>query len=164
MIAAYYPGPPLSRFIDTLPAVNATLNGITTVLLIVGFVLIKRGKWRAHGITMLSATIVSALFLVGYVVHKFFHYDIRLAQRFPNLGPGWRYTYWFAILIPHLILAVVMLPFIAKGLWHASRREWRAHRLTNRWTIWIWLYVSVTGVLIYYLLYHLFPVLNAKTV
>lgn len=148
------------NFIDRLPAINASLNGLTTILLIVGFILIRQGKWRAHGITMLSATIVSALFLVGYVVHKFFHYDIRLAQRFPDLGAGWRYTYWFAILIPHLILAIVMLPFIAKGLWHASRREWRAHKLTNRYTIWIWLYVSVTGVLIYYLLYHLFPQLN----
>lgn len=148
------------NFIDRLPAINASLNGLTTILLIVGFVLIRRGKWRAHGIMMLSATFVSTLFLVGYVVHKLFHYDIRLSQRFPNLGSGWRYTYWFVILIPHLVLAVVMLPFIAKGLWHAYRREWRAHRLTNRWTIWIWLYVSVTGVLIYYLLYHLFPRLN----
>ena len=148
--------------IDQLPAINATLNGITTVLLVTGFVLIRQGKWRAHGYVMATAVACSTLFLAGYLLHKVYHPDIRLAQRFPNLGNGWRYTYWFAILIPHLILAIVMLPFIAKGLWHAYRREWAQHRATNRLTIWIWLYVSVTGVLIYYLLYHLFPRLNGQ--
>lgn len=145
---------------DRLPAINAALNGITTILLIVGFVLIKRGKWKAHGIVMLSATFVSALFLLGYLVHKAFHHEMRVAVRFPHLSVAWQNVYLYLILFPHLILAIVMLPFIGKGLWHASRREWRRHRLTNRWTIWIWLYVSVSGVLIYYLLYHLFPQLN----
>ena len=117
---------------------------------------------RKRSFAPIERTITSALFLACYILHKAFRHDLQITTRFPNLSNAWRYTYWFAILIPHLILAIVMLPFIVKGLWHASRREWRAHRLTNRWTIWIWLYVSVTGVLIYYLLYHLFPRLNGQ--
>jgi uncharacterized membrane protein YozB (DUF420 family) len=149
---------------DVLPSVNATLNGITTVLLIAGFVLIRQKKWRAHGITMIAATACSTLFLAGYLLHKVYHHDLKIATRFPNLSDAWRYTYWFAILLPHLVLAVVMLPFIYVGLWRAYKREWLKHKQINRFTIWIWLYVSITGVLIYYLLYHLFPTLNAQAV
>lgn len=148
--------------IESLPAINATFNGISFILLCVGFVLIKQNKWRAHGLLMSAALVSSTLFLVGYLVHKAFYPDIRITTRFPNLSVAWRYTYWFAILIPHLILAVVMLPFIIKGLYHAYRREWAKHRAVNRFTIWIWLYVSLTGVLIYYLLYHLFPAMNDR--
>ena len=145
-----------------LPALNATLNGISTLLLLSGFVLVKRKQWRAHGIVMLAATTSSTLFLVGYLVHKFFHQDMQIATRFPNLSNGWRYFYWFVILIPHLVLAVAMLPFIYLGLYHAARRQFDRHKRVNRVTIWMWLYVSVTGVVIYYLLYHLFPRLNAE--
>ena len=147
---------------ETLPAVNAFFNGLSTLLLVTGFILITYDKWRAHGIVMLGAVVSSSLFLVGYLVHKWYFPDIRLSTRFPNLSDAWKYTYWFAILIPHLILAVAMLPFIGLGLWHAYQRNWVAHRRINRFTIWIWLYVSVTGVLIYWLLYHLFPTLNAR--
>lgn len=150
------------NFINSLPAINASLNGLTTILLIVGFVFIKQGKWRAHGITMLSATVSSALFLAGYLLHKVFHHDLQIATRFPNLSDAWRYTYWFAILIPHLILAVVMLPFIGAGLWFAYTKQFARHRRIQRFTLPIWLYVSVTGVLIYWLLYHHFPALNAR--
>ena len=147
--------------IDQLPALNAVLNGLSTILLIVGFVMIKRGNWRAHGYVMVAALISSATFLVGYLIHKWFRTDIRIATRFPNLSDAWRYTYWFAILIPHLILAVGMLPLIGLGLWYAYQRDWAKHRRINRWSLPIWLYVSVTGVLIYWLLYHHFPALNA---
>jgi uncharacterized membrane protein YozB (DUF420 family) len=135
---------------ETLPAINATLNGLSTILLITGFVLISYDKWRAHGYVMLAAVVSSALFLVGYLAHKAMYPNFSIVDRFPNLSVSWRYAYWFVILIPHLILAVAMLPFIGLGLWHAYKR------------IWIWLYVSVTGVLIYWLLYHLFPALNAR--
>jgi uncharacterized membrane protein YozB (DUF420 family) len=147
---------------ETLPAVNATLNGLSTLLLLSGFVLIKQKRWKAHGITMIAATFSSTLFLVGYLTHKFYYPDIRLSTRFPNLSDAWKYTYWFAILIPHLILAIVMLPFIYLGLYRAYKREWAKHKAVNRFTIWMWLYVSVTGVLIYYLLYHLFPALSDR--
>jgi uncharacterized membrane protein YozB (DUF420 family) len=143
---------------ESLPAINATLNGCSAILLTVGYVLIRRRQMRAHGMVMLAATISSALFLAGYLVHKFYYPDIRLSTRFPNLSNAWRYTYWFAILIPHLVLAVVMLPFIALGLWHAAHRQFDRHKRVNRITIWMWLYVSVTGVIIYFLLYHVFPV------
>jgi uncharacterized membrane protein YozB (DUF420 family) len=149
---------------ETLPAINATFNGISFILLCTGFVLIRQGKWRAHGMTMAAALVSSSLFLIGYVTHKVIlrQEDIRLGERFPNLSETWRFIYFFIILIPHLILAIVMLPFIAKGVWHAYKREWKQHKAINRVTIWIWLYVSLTGVLIYYLLYHLFPRLNGQ--
>lgn len=148
---------------QTLPAINATLNGLSTILLIVGFVLIKQGKWRQHGYVMAAALVSSAVFLAGYLTHKYIlrYEDVRISARFPNLGSGWRSFYYFVVLIPHLILAVGMLPFIGLGLWHAYKRDWAKHRRINRWTLPIWLYVSVTGVLIYWLLYHLFPTLNA---
>lgn len=147
---------------DVLPAVNATLNSITTLLLVIGFVLIKRRHWYAHGVVMITATACSSLFLIGYVIHKRYHHNFEIASRFPNLSDAWRYTYWFAILAPHLILAIVTLPMIYLGLYRAYKREWGKHKRLNRWTIWLWLYVSVTGVLIYYLLYHLFPALNER--
>lgn len=146
---------------QTLPAINATLNGLTTLLLIVGYVLIRRRQMRAHGVVMIAAVVSSALFLAGYLTHKVFYPDIRITSRFPNLSDAWRYTYWFAILIPHLILAVVMLPFIGAGLWFAYTKQFVKHRRIQRFTLPIWLYVSVTGVLIYWLLYHHFPALNA---
>ena len=153
---------PLAMTAETLPAINATLNGITTILLVVGYVLIRRRRMRAHGLVMLSAVVCSAVFLAGYLTHKFYYPDVRIASRFPNLSDAWRYTYWFAILIPHLILAVAMLPFIGAGLWFAYTKQFARHRRIQRVTLPIWLYVSVTGVLIYWLLYHHFPSLNAR--
>lgn len=149
--------------IDDLPKVNAFFNGVSTVLLITGFALIRARKWRAHAGVMIAALASSSIFLAGYLVHKAFRPDIRIASRFPHLGDGWRYTYWFAILGPHLLLAVAMLPLIGAGLWFAWKRNWVWHRRINRWTLPIWLYVSVTGVLIYWLLYHFFPALNARS-
>lgn len=144
---------------EDLPAINAVLNGLSTILLLVGFVLIKQRKLKAHGFVMLGATISSALFLVGYVAHKVLlrGVDVRLNERFPNLPEYVKHIYWWVILTPHLILAVVMLPFIYLGLYNAARRRFDKHKQINRFTIWMWLYVSITGVLIYVLLYHLFP-------
>lgn len=149
---------------DNLPAINACFNGLSFILLVTGFVLIRQKRWKAHGITMLGALVSSSLFLIGYIVHKVVlrHGDIRLGERFPDLPEAWRFVYFFLILLPHLVLAVVMLPFIALGLYRAYRRDWIRHRRINRVTIWIWLYVSLTGVLIYYLLYHLFPSMQAS--
>jgi len=144
-----------------LPTLNAILNGLATVLLVVGYVLIRQKKYAAHGVVMCSAFAVSSVFLFFYLLHKFYYPDIRLRERFPNLPDWMAYIYWFVILIPHLILAVVMLPMIAKGFWHAYKRDWARHRAINRYTIWVWLYVSATGVLIYWLLYHYFPAVSA---
>jgi putative membrane protein len=146
---------------STLPTLNAALNGLATLLLIVGYVLIKQKKYKAHGIVMSSAFFTSAVFLVFYLLHKYYYPDIRLRERFPDLPSWMAYVYWFVILIPHLILAVAMLPMIFLGFLHAFNRQWDKHRAINRYTIWIWLYVSATGVLIYWLLYHYFPAVTS---
>jgi putative membrane protein len=148
------------EFINSLPAVNASLNGLATLLLIVGYVLIKQQKRAAHGVVMSLAFVTSSVFLGFYLLHKAYKPDIRLAERFPNLPDWMAYVYWFVILIPHLLLAMIMLPMIFIGFWHAYKKNWPAHRRINRWTWPIWLYVSITGVLIYWLLYHYFPAIS----
>ena len=144
---------------DTLPPINALLNGIATVLLIAGIALIKRGKqnYIAHGWIMASAFVVSTAFLALYLTHKALFPD-----KTSGLQPGaLKSFYLFVILIPHVVLAVVMVPMILLVLIHAWRRRWDSHRRLARWTYPIWLYVSVTGVIIYWMLYHLFPRLTA---
>ncbi len=138
---------------ETLPAVNAVLNATATVLLMVGYVLIRGGRWRAHAVTMIAAVIVSAAFLAGYLWHK---------SMFPPRSIGLphgtlRSLYLWALLLPHTVLAMAMLPMIGLTLWNAARRRWTWHRRIARPTLWIWLYVSITGVMIYVLLYHWFP-------
>ena len=137
---------------EALPALNATLNGICTLLLVVGYVAVKRRRYRFHGWTMALAFAVSTLFLVGYLAHKALSGD-----RSSGLSAGPLRTLYFAILIPHVILAMVMVPMILMVLLRAYWRQWDKHRRLARWTFPIWLYVSVTGVIIYWMLYHLFP-------
>jgi uncharacterized membrane protein YozB (DUF420 family) len=148
---------------ETLPPINALLNGIATVLLVSAYLLVKRRNYRAHATLMISAFVVSCVFLVFYLWHKTLLYEAtgKANVSVAHLGPAWlRYLYWFVLLIPHLILAVVMLPMILATFWRAYRRRWVAHRRLAKPTLWIWLYVSVTGVVIYWVLYHLFPRLN----
>jgi uncharacterized membrane protein YozB (DUF420 family) len=133
--------------VDFLPAVNASLNGVATVLLLSGYVAIKRGKRELHRNLMVSALAVSAAFLVCYL---FYHYHAG-SKRFPDLG--WIKTLYLILLIPHIILAAVMVPMILKTFWHAWREEWDRHRRIARITFPVWIYVSVTGVLIYFMLY-----------
>jgi uncharacterized membrane protein YozB (DUF420 family) len=134
-----------------LPAVNATLNATSCVLLCSAFVFIKKGKWRAHGYAMVSATIVSVAFLTCYLAY---HYMYGERSTRASHAPHWlRYTY-LVILFPHLLLAMVMLPMIYLTLLRAYRRDWTKHVRISVPTFWIWLYVSVTGVVIYFMLYH----------
>ncbi len=133
-----------------LPIVNATLNGTGALLLIVGFVFIRQKKVNAHKICMLSALTVSALFLVSYVIY---HNQVGYT-RFP--GQGWIRGVYFSILIPHTILAVVaVLPLSLITLYQALRGNFERHRRVARWALPIWLFVSVSGVVIYWMLYHL---------
>jgi uncharacterized membrane protein YozB (DUF420 family) len=142
---------------ELLPPLNATLNGIATVLLVVGYLTIKRKNYRVHGWIMASAFAVSTLFLVGYLAHKFIKGgDTRIATAFPRSPMGLRYAY-YVILFPHVLLAMVMVPMIFTVLLRAYWRQWEKHRRLARITFPIWLYVSVTGVVIYVLLYHVFP-------
>jgi uncharacterized membrane protein YozB (DUF420 family) len=147
---------------ETLPFINALLNGTATVLLVAGLILVRKGNWRAHGYVMAAALTVSAAFLACYLSHKAMFGDRAINRFYPDIPQAWKYIYWFVILLPHLILAVGMLPFIGIGLWAAYRRQWERHRRINRTTIWVWLYVSVTGVIIYLLLYQYFPHLQQQ--
>lgn len=139
-----------------LAAINASLNGTSAMLLIVAYVFVKRRNFRAHGYLMVSAVIVSTVFLGFYLTS---HY--KYGERSSGLPPGALRTIYLLILLPHIALAMGMLPMIAMTLWRAYQRDWVRHRRIARPTFWIWLYVSVTGVIVYWMLYHLFPSLPA---
>ena len=133
------------------PPVNASLNGLSGVCLIVGLILIKLGKQTAHKTAMLGALISSAVFLACYL---FYHYGTGHTE-FPKEYPTARKVY-FAILIPHIILAVVNLPFIIMLVVAAFRGRFEKHKKIARWVFPSWLFVSVTGVVIYFMIYQWF--------
>ena len=135
--------------ISDLPTVNATLNTISTVLLTVGFVMIRRRKIVAHRNCMIAAFVVSGLFLTSYLLY---HYH---AGSTPFEGSGWIRFVYFAVLIPHIILAAAILPLALITLYFALRERFTKHQRIARWTLPIWLYVSVTGIIVYWMLYHL---------
>ena len=138
-----------------LPALNAVLNGTATVLLLLGLRAIKSGRRETHARLMRSAFVVSALFLASYltyhfvVVPEFGHTEFR--------AEGWAKTAYLVMLASHVLLAIVNLPMVLRTLWLAKRERWDDHRRWARRTFPIWLYVSVTGVLIYLLLYPFNP-------
>lgn len=133
--------------VTDLPTVNATLNGIAAVLLVIGWVLIRRGRVRAHRAVMFSALACSVLFLASYLVY---HYQVG-SVRFQ--GTGAVRTLYFGVLLTHTVLAA-LVPFLAAiTLVRALRRHFPRHRAIARWTLPIWLYVSVTGVVVYVMLY-----------
>jgi len=133
--------------LSSIPALNAVLNGASAILLVTGFSFILRGKVLQHKICMLSAFVCSAVFLGFYV---YFHLHAGII-RFG--GQGWIRPIYFAILISHTILAIVDLPLVLITLTFALRNQFQKHRAIARWTFPIWLYVSVTGVVVYWLLY-----------
>jgi uncharacterized membrane protein YozB (DUF420 family) len=136
--------------VTDLPALNATLNAIAAVLLVVGYRLIRRGRRQAHRRAMLAAFGTSTLFLVSYVV-----YHANAGSRpFPGQGPI-RIVY-FAILVTHVILAAAIVPLVLITLVHGLRERFDRHRRIARWTLPLWLYVSVTGVLVYLMLYQMY--------
>jgi len=133
------------------PALIAGLNGTSAVLLLVGRSLIMRGKIAAHRACMIAAVTASALFLACYVYFHAHVGDILF------LGQGvWR-TVYFAVLIPHVILAIVIVPMVIITLSRGLRGRYDRHRVIARWTWPLWMYVSVTGVLVYFMLYQWFP-------
>lgn len=142
---------------ETLALLNAILNGTSAVLLVSAYVLIKRRRIIPHVYLMLSAFVTSAVFLVFYVTSY-----VKYGDKTSGLQPGLLRTVYFVILVPHVILAVGMLPMIGMTIWRAYTRQWDRHRRLARPTFWIWLYVSVTGVVIYWMLYHLFPAVAAR--
>jgi len=132
------------------PALNATLNGLAAILLSIGYVLIRQQRIEAHRLVMLSAFTVSVLFLISYLVY---HYRIHGGKPFPHQGPI-RAVY-FTILISHTILAAAVPVLAIITLSRALGRRFDKHRKIARWTLPIWLYVSVTGVVVYWMLYRL---------
>jgi uncharacterized membrane protein YozB (DUF420 family) len=137
--------------IASLPALNATLNAIAAVLLLCGYAMIRRGRMESHRKFMLAAFATSALFLVSYVV-----YHANIGSR-PFTGQGPIRVVYFSILITHVILAAAVLPMALITLTHALRARFDRHRRIARWTWPIWMYVSVTGVIVYLMLYRMVP-------
>ena len=136
--------------VQDLPTLNAILNTIAACFLISGYVAIKKKNEVLHKKLMISALVVSAMFLTSYLIY---HYHVP-SKKFPDLG--WIKTVYLFILVPHIILAAVMVPMILKTFWHAFRDERQKHLKIARITFPIWIYVSVTGVIVYLMLYHWF--------
>ena len=133
-----------------LVEVNATLNAASACLLAIAFLCIRAGKWKAHACFMISATVVSAAFLACYLTYHALH-----GEKSTKLhAHDWLRNLYLLVLIPHLILAVGMLPMIYITLMRAYRRQWPRHRAIALPTFWIWMYVSFSGVVVYFLLYH----------
>ena len=130
-------------WIAELPAANATFNSLSAACITLGYINIRRGNRKIHMRFMLSATVFSGLFLASYVTYHFFHGD----TLFP--GQGWIRPFYFFILISHIGLSMVALPLILTALWFAWRGQFHFHRRVARWTFPIWLYVSVTGVVVF---------------
>ena len=130
----------------SLAPLNAFLNGCATVLLLAGFIFIKKGMVRAHRACMISAMGFSAVFLTSYLVYHYNVGNVRFS------GEGWVRSLYFSILIPHVILAGVIVPLAITTIWFALRGNFRRHRRIARWTWPLWMYVSVTGVIVYLML------------
>ena len=132
------------------PVINATLNGTSAALLVVGHGFIQRGRMAAHRAVMLTAVVTSSLFLTSYL---YYHFHVGSV---PFQGHGWWRPVYFTILISHTVLAVSIVPLVIITLTRALRERYDRHRAIAGWTYPLWLYVSVTGVVIYFMLYHLF--------
>jgi len=145
--------------VSDLPAINASLNLVSTVFISTGWYLIRHGAWRRHMACMITAVISSTIFLVGYVI-----YHVHVGEKSTHFAAqGMVRPLYFAMLISHVLLAFTTLPLVILTLIPVFRRRWDRHRRIARWTIPIWLYVSITGVLVYLMLYKWFPPPNLAT-
>lgn len=133
--------------LEMLPKVNATLNGLSAVFLTTGYFFIRKKQVQTHRLFMGLAFATSVLFLASYLFYHAHHG----ATRFP--GTGWAKVGYLTILISHTILAIVIVPLVLRTLWLALSSRFEAHRRLARWTFPLWLYVSVTGVIVYWMLY-----------
>jgi putative membrane protein len=132
------------------PVIDATMNGISTVLLLIGHSFIKTGRIAAHRAFMIAALASSSIFLGSYL---YFHYHVGSVH---FQGQGWSRPVYFTILISHVVLAAAIVPLVIITLSRALQEKYDKHRVIARWTYPLWLYVSVTGVVVYVMLYHLF--------
>lgn len=134
-------------WVGDLPGANALFNSLSAICLLLGYINIRQGNRLVHMRFMTGATVFSALFLVSYITYHYFHGD----TKFP--GQGWIRPVYFFILITHIGLSMIALPLILGTLWYALRSQFRVHRRIARWTFPVWLYVSVTGVVVYFILH-----------
>ncbi len=137
------------------PALNATLNATSALLLAGGYAAIRAGKMQVHKRFMVSAFWVSAVFLVSYV-----SYHLRVKQVVLFQGQGWIRPVYFALLLSHTILAIVIVPLILITLRRAWMEKFDKHKLIARWTLPLWFYVCVTGVIVYFMVYQIYAVKN----
>ena len=137
--------------VQDLPVVNATLNAIATCFIVSGIILIKRGNKRAHALCMITALIISAAFLTCYLIYHYSYPTTKFTHE------GWPKIIYFIILFTHIPLAMLSLPMIILTVIPAIRRKFEKHKRFAKWTYPVWLYVSVTGVLVYLMLYVWFP-------
>jgi uncharacterized membrane protein YozB (DUF420 family) len=133
--------------LQDLPSLNATLNLITTILLLFGYYFIKKGKKATHKKIMISALIFSALFLISYLIY---HYNVGSVP-YPYFN--WTRPLYFIILIPHILFAALMTPFILAAVWFALKQNFEKHARIVKWIWPVWIFVSVSGVVIYLMLY-----------
>lgn len=138
--------------VTDLPAINASLNALSTLFLTAGFIFIKRRRTTAHRNCMIAALTTSTIFLGCYL---YYHFTVEVVTKFVN--PAWFRPIYIGLLISHVLLAVAILPLIAMTLTRAVKQRYELHKKIARWTWPLWMYVSVTGVLIYFLLYQIFP-------
>ncbi|MEP6707281.1 MAG: DUF420 domain-containing protein [Pyrinomonadaceae bacterium] len=141
----------MTGYLSVLPHLNASLNATSALFLLAGYYSIKRLRVRAHRNCQISALVASTIFLISYLIYHYHHG----ATHFN--GQGIVRPIYFTILITHTILAVLIVPLIIVTVYRAARGDFFGHRKVARWTFPLWLYVSVTGVVVYLMLYHAYP-------
>lgn len=139
------------NWISHLPPINASLNALSGILLMIGYTFMKKHRITAHRRTMIAATITSAIFLICYLTY---HYTARMTK---FAGTGWARPLYFSLLISHVILAIATLPLAVVTLTRGLKGRIPQHKRIAKVTFPIWMYVSVTGVLVYFFLYQWFP-------
>jgi uncharacterized membrane protein YozB (DUF420 family) len=139
--------------LEDLPSVNAALNGASACLLTLGYAAVRRRSLRLHAACMLTALGLSVVFLASYL---YFHLVLRHGEPTRFSGEGWVRRVYFTVLLSHTVLAAAVPPLALATIYQALRSRFARHVRLARWTLPIWLYVSVTGVLVYWMLYHLF--------
>jgi putative membrane protein len=137
--------------LSLLPHLNAFLNTTSALLLLTGYYFIRQGRIRAHRNCQVSAIVTSTLFLISYLTYHYYHGETQF------LGQGIVRPFYFTVLISHVILAIVIVPMVLITAYRAARGDFIRHRRIARWTFPLWLYVSVTGVIVYVMLYHAYP-------
>ena len=142
---------PGMSYIYALPHLNAILNATSGIFLITGYLFIRRRRIEAHRNCLIAALITSTLFLVSYLTYHYYHGSTRFT------GQGFVRAFYFTVLITHTVLATAIVPFVLITLYRAVRGEFTRHVRIARWTLPAWLYVSVTGVIVYLMLYQIYP-------